>query len=254
MKITETKLPISIVIISLNEQNNIARAIQSVSWAADIVVYDSGSTDDTVAIAKKMGANVIQGPWLGFGKSKKTATENAKFDWVLSIDCDEEVPEALFLEIKSKIHQLDNKVAYRIPRLSFYLGKEIRHGGWYPDYQARLFNKKYCNWNEAHIHEKVEASIYINLISHFNHYVFRNIEHQVATNNKYSTLQAIEMNKNGRKFSWFHFLTKPCVKFMECYFLKLGLLDAWPGFVIARSAAYSVFLKWAKLKEIEMGQ
>lgn len=251
MNTQNQKIPVSVVLISLNEQNNIERALKSVSWAEDIVVYDSGSKDQTVDIAKRMGANVIQGEWLGFGQSKNIATSHAKFDWVLSLDCDEEVSLELQNELREKLHNLKPDVVYRMPRLSYYLKKWIRHGGWHPDYQARLFNKKHHNWNKAAIHEKIEAENYENFVSNVNHYVFKNIEHQVQTNNRYSSLQAKEMFNAGRKYSCFHFYTKPGVKFLECYFIKLGFLDGWPGFVIAYSAGYSVFLKWAKLREIE---
>jgi glycosyltransferase involved in cell wall biosynthesis len=245
------KIPISVVLISLNEQANIVRALKSVSWAQDIVLYDSGSSDLTVDIAKKMGANVIEGAWLGFGKTKKTATEYARFDWVLSLDCDEEVTKELAQEIADKLTQLSEETAYKIPRLSCYLNRWIRKGGWYPDHQIRLFNKKYSNWSEARIHEKVEAKSYEKLVSNLNHYVFKNIEHQVQTNNRYSSLQAEKMFSEGQRFSWFHFFTKPMVKFVECYFLKLGFLDFWAGYIIAYNAGYSVFLKWSKLRELE---
>ncbi len=253
MNNNKQKIPVSAVLISLNEQANIERAISSVSWADDIVVYDSGSTDETCNIARKLGANVITGPWLGFGKTKQTATSYAKNDWVFSIDCDEEATSDFELEIRNKMTSLGSETAYRVPRQSRYLGRWIKFGGWYPDYQTRLFNKKFSQWNESKIHEKVEAKAYANLSTSLNHYVFKNIEHQVQTNNRYSTLQAQEMFASRKKFSWFHFFTKPWVKFIECYFLKRGFLDAYPGFVIACNAGYSVFLKWAKLRELETG-
>ena len=249
--VNQEKLALSVVVISLNEQTNIARLLNSVKWAAEVVVYDSGSSDETVFIAEKMGAKVIKGPWLGFGLTKKTATQSASHDWVLSLDCDEECTTELYQEIKNKFKDLKADTSYKIPRLSYYLNTSIKHGGWYPDYQTRLFNKKMSMWNESKIHEKVESLKYDFLTTDLNHYVFKNIEQQVSTNNKYSTLQAEEMNAKGLKFSWFRFLTKPYVKFIECYFLKLGFLDGWAGYFIARSAAYSVFLKWSKLYEIQ---
>lgn len=250
------KLPLSVVIIALNEESNISRAVSSVSdWASEVLVYDSGSTDRTVTIAESNGAKVISGAWLGFGPTKKKAAELAEFPWVLSIDSDEEVSQELKSEIQKKFKSLDERTAYQVPRKSFYLSRWITHGGWYPDFQTRLFNKKFSNWNTAEIHEKVEASSYNKLACDLNHYVFKHIEHQVATNNRYSSLQAKEMAEKGKNFSWFHFFTKPCVKFFECYFLKLGFLDGWAGFVIAKSASYSVFLKWSKLYEIkELGK
>lgn len=240
------------VLVALNEQANIESALQSVSWAADIVVYDSGSVDKTMDIARKTGANVIQGPWAGFGKTKKLATDYAKLDWVLSLDCDEVVSQALQQEIRSRFEQLRPDTVYRLPRSSFYLNRWIKYGGWYPDLQGRLFNRKNTNWNEASIHEKVEAQNYENFTTPLNHYVFKNIEEQVKTNNRYSSLQAQEMLAAGKKFSWFHFFTKPLVKFIECYLIKRGFLDGIAGYIIAYNASYSVFLKWAKLLELEM--
>ncbi len=242
---------LSAVVIVKNEEQNIERCLRSLDWVQEILVYDSGSVDQTVAIAKKMGAKVIEGEWLGFGPTKHKATALAQSDWVLSVDADEEVSVELKNEIQQKWAHLNPEVGYRIPRLSFFLGRWIRYGGWYPDYQLRLFNKKYSQWNQATIHEKVESKHQENMSNVLKHYVFKNIQHQVETNNRYSGLQAQQMNRSGKKFSYFHFLTKPSVKFIECYFWKLGFLDGWAGYVIARSAAYSVFLKWAQLKEMQ---
>lgn len=243
---------LSVVIIALNEERNIARAIQSAKWAAEVIVYDSGSVDKTIEIAQKLGAKVIQGPWLGFGPTKQKATVAASHDWVLSLDADEEVPEKLADEIRQKWSELQPEKAYQIARLSKYLEKWIYHGGWYPDRQTRLFNRLHSNWDAAEIHEKVQAKNLDQLSQHFHHYVFKDIAHQVQTNNRYSSLQALEMHRRGQRFSWFHFFTKPYVKFIECYFLKLGVLDGWVGYVIARNAAYSVYLKWIKLRELHL--
>ncbi len=243
-------IALSVTIITLNEEANIARALESVKWASEVVIYDSGSKDKTIEIAKKMGAKVFEGPWLGFGPTKRKITEAARHDWILSIDADEEVPADLVEEIRQKLSTLNPEYAYQIPRLSKYLNTWVYYGGWYPDRQTRLFNRKHSNWDMALIHEKVQASNLESLTQHFHHYVFKDIDHQVQTNNKYSSLQAQEMLARGKKFSWFHFLTKPYVKFIECYFLKLGILDGWVGYVIARNAAYSVFMKWAKFREL----
>lgn len=241
---------ISAVIIAKNEEVNLVRCLASLSWVDEIVVYDSGSTDKTVDIAKNMGAKVSVGPWLGFGPSKKHATALATNDWIISVDADEEISPGLADEIRQIVDTTDGSIAFKIPRLSFYMGRWIRHGGWYPDYQIRLFNRQFANWNMAPIHEKVEATELAVLKSNMHHYVFKNIDHQVATNNKYSTLQAQALFEKNKSFSFFHFLTKPYVKFIECYILKLGFLDGWAGYIIARNAAYSVFLKWVKLKEL----
>ncbi len=245
-------LKLSVVIITKNEQCNIERCLLStIGFADEVLIYDSGSVDQTVKIANKMGAKVIIGEWLGFGSTKNKATQLAKNDWILSIDADEEISMPLKSEISDIINDLDVHTAYAIPRSSFFLNQWIKHGGWYPDYQIRLFNKKFSNWNNAEIHEKIESTKNENLTQNINHYVFKNISHQVQTNDRYSGLLAEKMKKNGKTFNTFHFLTKPSVKFFECYILKLGFLDGYPGFVIAKNAAYSVFLKWAKLKELD---
>ena len=252
------KVKLSIVVITLNEEANIERCLKSVQWADEILVYDSGSVDATVKIAQSLGAKVISGPWLGFGPTKNKAMLLAANDWIFSVDADEQVTAELENEIIEKLNKIgvtnDLDLAFKIPRLSFYLKHWVRRGGWYPDYQVRLFNRKVNNWTLTAVHEKVHAKSYIQLKNHLNHYVFRNIEHHIKTNNKYSSLMAQEMFLQKKKFSMFHFLTKPTVKFLECYLLKLGFLDGWVGFFIAKGAAYSVLLKWSKLKELEINE
>ncbi len=241
---------ISVVIIAKNEESNIRRCIESARWADEIIVYDSGSTDQTVQIASNLGAKVSSGAWLGFGPTKSHATGLASNDWILSLDADEVITESLKTEIVQKINSLNPEVGYLLPRLSFYLGRWIRYGGWYPDYQLRLFHRKHSSWSTELIHEKVKSKLTEKLSNNLNHYVFKDIEHQVNTNNRYSTLLAAEMIRQGRRPNLFHLITKPWVKFVECYFWKRGLMDGWPGFVVAVNAAYSVFLKWCKLKEM----
>ncbi len=244
------KLKLSVVIITLNEELNIERCLKSIQWADEVLVYDSGSKDKTLEIAKHLGARIIEGPWLGFGPTKNKAALLARNDWILSLDADEEVSTALAAELSQL--SLKSESVYVIPRLSNYLNHWVRYGGWYPDYQVRLFQRNFHNWNQELIHEKIEANVEVRLLSCLNHYVFKNIEHHIETNNRYSGLLAQKMFSNGQRFSWFHFLTKPQVKFFECYILKLGFLDGWVGYFIARGAAYSVFLKWAKLKEMNL--
>lgn len=239
------------VVITLNEEKNIRRCLESADFANDIMVLDSYSKDKTKDICLQMGARFEQQEWLGFGLQKKRATELAKNDWVLSLDADECISKELKEEILAKWESLDPKVGYRLPRISYFLKRWIRHGGWYPDYQLRLFHRKYSQWSDQPIHEKVIAESSMDFNNPIQHYVFNSISHQVVTNDKYSTLQMQKMKQEGKSFNWFHFFTKPFVKFVECYVLKLGFLDGMAGFIIAISAAYSVFLKWSKLWESE---
>lgn len=244
-------LPITVTIIVLNEEKNISRCIGSVPFASEVIVLDCSSVDRTVEIAKSLGAKVFTETWKGFGPQKASATTKASFDWILSLDADESVSPELRHEIETRFAGLDPQTGYLLPRKSFYLGRWILRGGWYPDYQKRLFHRAHSRWNDAQIHEKVISPKEEKFQQALQHYVFKNLEHQVQTNNRYSGLLAQTLKKDGQSFSFFKLLVKPISKFFETYFWKRGFLDGLPGLIISVSAGYSVFLKWAKLWEIE---
>lgn len=246
-----TKLPISLVIIALNEEARIERCIRSAPFVDDIVVVDSFSTDRTVEVAQQCGARVFQEKWKGFGPQKAFATEQAKNPWVISLDADEALSPELAAEIVEKFANLDPESGYLFPRKSFHLGRWIGHGGWYPDYQLRLFNKEKSHWNSAALHEKVEVKARVPMKAPVLHWVFENLSHQVITNDRYSTLGALQLHEAGKKFSYFKLLTKPVSKFIETYFFKRGFMDGMPGFIISVGAAYSIFLRFAKLWELQ---
>lgn len=245
------KLNLSLVVITKDEEKNIERCLRSVPFAQDILIVDSHSSDRTVEIAEKLGARVIQEKWRGFGAQKKFAVEQAKFDWILSLDADEAVSEELAAEIRQRFSSLDPQVGYRLPRRSFHLGRWIGHGGWFPDLQLRLFNRQFSNWGDDLIHEHIRAPKTEKLNGEMKHWVFDDLSDQVKTNDRYSGLMAAEMFRRGKKFSLWKLVSKPPVKFLETYLWKAGFLDGLPGFLISVSAAYSVFLKWAKLWEME---
>ncbi len=245
-----TKLPLSLVVITLNEESKIERCLKSVPFASELVVVDSFSQDKTVEVAQKCGARVVQEKWRGFGPQKAFATEIATHDWVLSLDADEALSPELAQEIYEKFSRLNPQAGYRLPRLSYHLGRWIRHGGWYPDYQMRLFNKKHSQWNTEPLHEKVVVQKVETLKNNLLHWVFSGISDQVKTNDRYSTLGAEQVIKSGKKFSYAKLLLKPFSKFVETYFWKLGFLDGLPGFIISIGAAYSMFLRWAKIWEM----
>ncbi len=251
VKTVQDKLPLSVVIITLNEERNILRCLSSVSFASECLIIDSGSTDQTLQIAEKMGAKTMQQAWMGFGPQKQYATDQAQFDWVLNIDADEAVSLELAQEIHARFKTLDPKTGYLLPRKSFHFGKWIRYGGWYPDLQLRLYHKKNSKWSTAQIHEKVLSAKTERLKSPLLHWVFKDLYHQVQTNNRYSTLQAEALFLDGKRASLFRMVIKPVSKFIECYFWKRGFCDGRAGFVIAIGAAYSVFLKWSKLWELQ---
>lgn len=246
-----TKLPISLVIITLNEEAHIERCIRSAPFVDDIVVVDSFSTDRTVEIAKSCGARVFQEKWRGFGAQKSFAASQAKNSWVISLDADEALSSELAAEILECWATLNAEAGYLFPRKSFHLGRWINYGGWYPDYQLRLFNKDKSQWNSAALHEKVEVKERLFMRSPLLHWVFEDLSDQVVTNDRYSSLGAQQLHQAGKKFSLFKLTTKPLSKFIETYFFKKGFLDGMPGFIIAVGAAYSIFLRHAKLWELE---
>lgn len=246
------KLPISVVIITKNESLNIERCICSVrGWVSEVLIIDSGSQDNTIKIAEKLGARVLELPWQGFGPQKRQASHLTQYDWILSLDADECVSARLRDELISRFSSLDAKTGYFFPRRSWHLGRWICHGGWYPDRQLRLFHKAYSNWNEALVHERVICPQSAEFENDIEHFVFRSLSHQVQTNDRYSTLQAEEVMARGERFSLVRLMFKPIVKFVECYVVKLGFLDGLPGFIIAVGAGYSVFLRWCKVWEKE---
>jgi glycosyltransferase involved in cell wall biosynthesis len=246
------RVRISLVVICLNEEKTIEACLRSVPFADEIIVLDSGSTDQTVEIAKKCGAKVFVEAWRGFRDQKNRALELCSSEWVISLDADEALSPQLAQEIDQLLTsgQFDGCDGYEFPRLSYHLGQKIYHGGWYPDRQLRLFNRKAVQWQGGqHVHERVSATKMGRLSSDLLHWPFDNLAEQVSTNNRYSSLGADELLKKSKKFSAALLVLKPVSKFLECYVIKRGFLDGLAGFVIAVGASYSVFLKYAKLWE-----
>lgn len=250
-------VPLTVTMITLNERENITRAIESVKWANEIIVVDSGSTDGTVEIAKELGARVIHNPWPGYGKQKNFAQAAATHDWILNIDGDEMVPEETKHEIfKALADVAAGKTSYkgfRFPRKNFYLGRWIAHGGWYPNYLVRLADKRHSAWSEPHVHEALEVRGEIGTLSNpLHNYSFPSIQDQVLTNLRFSKLGCEDLRNKGREASIIKLILKPIGKFIETYVLKRGFLDGLPGFIISVNAAHSMFLKYAYLCEAKI--
>jgi glycosyltransferase involved in cell wall biosynthesis len=249
---------ITATIITFNEEKTIAKAINSVSWADEIIVVDSNSNDKTTEIAHQLGAKVIVQDWLGFSKQKQFAVDQSKYDWIFSLDADEIVSKQLAAEIQNiyTSNDISEHVAYRIPRLSFYMNRPIKYSGWYPDSQIRFFNRKNAKWKDVLIHESVEVIGKIeNLRSDIHHYSVENAtHHHQMIGERYAPLAAQQMFKNGRKTSVFKIKTIGIVVFFQIYFLKLGFLDGFPGFCIARFAAHHAFMKHLLLWEMQETQ
>ena len=249
--------PVSVTIITQNEEACIRQAIESVRWADDIIVVDSGSKDQTVQIAKEMGARTFFNPWHGYGQQKNFAQKQAKHDWVLNIDADETVSEDLKNEILTRLEQVHTEDpavrGFSVPRKTFYLGRWVQYGGWYPNYLVRLANRNYADWTEPHVHEDLAVRGRVEkLLRPLNHDAFRTIEDQIHTNLRFARLGSEDLKRKGQRPSILKLIFKPIGKFFETYVLKMGFRDGLRGFIISVNAAHSMFLKHAFLHEVTL--
>jgi glycosyltransferase involved in cell wall biosynthesis len=245
---------LSIIIITKNESAHIASCLESVSWADEIIVVDSGSQDNTVEICRKYTDNVFITDWPGFGIQKQRALDKAQGDWVLSIDADEIVSSELRTEIENAIQQ-EQFNGYVIPRLSSYCGKQIRHGGWWPDYVLRLFRRKAGHFTESCVHERIELQGEIGkLTSPLLHDAFVNLDEVLQKVNCYSTLGAQMLHQNGVRSTMTKAIFKAIWTFIRTYWLKAAFLDGRQGLMLAISNAEGSYYKYVKLLELQDGQ
>jgi glycosyltransferase involved in cell wall biosynthesis len=244
-------MKISATIITFNEEHNIARAIKSLRFADEIVVVDSESTDRTVEIARELTDRVFVRPWPGYSAQKNFAAEQAANDWIFSIDADEEISEPLLREIERLKQGPDRGAAgFRMARLTFYLGRWIRHSGWYPDYKLRLYDRRRGRWEGEYVHEElvVEGSTEI-LNGDILHYTVRDAAEHHSRLQRYTSLAAQQDHARGKQASIALIIFSPAAAFIRSYLLKLGFLDGVQGLIIARFAAHYAFLKTLKLWE-----
>jgi glycosyltransferase involved in cell wall biosynthesis len=247
---------ISATIITFNEEKNIAEAIGSLDWVDEILVVDAESTDDTRQIAESLGAKVVTQKWLGFSKQKQFAVDNAAFDWIFSLDADERISEKLNSEIRRLKADEHFAQAYKFARLSFYMNRPIRHGGWYPDWQIRLFNRKNARWKDVSIHESVEVDGKVEkLEGDILHYSWEGAgHHHRMIGERYAPLAARRDFERGKRTSRFRIVTAGPIAFLQTYILKMGFLDGFAGFCIARFAAHLAFLKQLHLDELQRSE
>ena len=246
--VVKSRRSISIVVIAKDEADRIGKLLKSAEFGDEIIVVDSGSTDGTQHICENAGAHIIHQDWMGYVDQKQFAMEAANCDWILSLDADEWLSEEGAKEIVSAIENAkDDVAAFAMPRLSFYLNRWIRHGGWYPDTKIRLVRKDHGRWVGDGIHEKLDVDGKIVRLNHpILHAVYRNISDQVRTMNSFSTVYSENRGRPGSMWYLLYGLIHSLGKFLECYVWKLGFLDGLPGLVIAVNSSYYVFLKHAK--------
>jgi glycosyltransferase involved in cell wall biosynthesis len=246
---------LSVTVITKNEAADIGDALTSVSWADEIIVVDSRSTDDTVAIARQHTDRVVVRDWPGYIDQKNYAASLAAHDWILSLDADERVTPELAAEVQTRLREGPRETAFQIPRVTWHLGRWIRSTDWYPDYQMRLYDRRSAEWTGRYVHEAVTVRGSAGrLRGELQHYAYRDIADHLETINHYTTLAARQMREDGRRAGLLQLAGHPPLAFLRNYFAHGGIRDGIPGFIISALNAYYVFLKFAKLWELDRVQ
>jgi len=241
---------LSIIIITKNEVEHIERCLESVSWADEIIVFDSGSTDGTVSVCRKYSAHVYETDWPGFGVQKQRALDMATGHWVLSIDADEHISNDLKLEIELAIKQSEIQ-GYEIPRLSSYCGRAMKHGGWWPDHVLRLFQRESGRFTDDLVHERILVEGLVGRLKNsLLHEAFVNPEEVLAKVNSYSSLGAEKLFKQGKSSSLIGAVFRGIWTFFRTYIIKAAFLDGAQGFMLAISNAEGTYYKYLKLVDL----
>ncbi len=241
--------PVSVVIVTKNEEINIEDALKSVSDAKEIIVVDSFSADRTVEICRQYTGKVYQHEWQGFARQKQTAVDYAVGPWVLILDADERVTPELKTEIIGTISNT-NCNGFYMPRENYFIGQWIKHSGWWPDNTLRLFKKDKGHLEPREVHEKVVVQGSLGYLKNpLKHYTYHSVSDFVERMERYSTLAAKEIRKNSGRAGLFSLSIKPIATFMKMYVLRLGLLDGTRGLMLAILYSYYTFLKYAKTWE-----
>jgi glycosyltransferase involved in cell wall biosynthesis len=244
--------PVTVTVITRNEAEALADALRSVSWADEIIVVDAESTDQTVSIARQFTERVYVRPWKGYIDQKNHAASLATHDWIFSLDADERVTPQLAEEIRTVLASEPTARAYRMPRVSFYFGRWIRTTDMYPDFQLRLYDRRHARWDGKYVHESVRADGAVAYLTNdLQHHPYRDLSEQLIRMDRYTTLAARQMHEQGRRTSAIGMLVHTKLAFLRNYILKGGFRDGTAGFVISLVNSYYVFLKLAKLWELQ---
>jgi glycosyltransferase involved in cell wall biosynthesis len=246
------KIPLSVAIITKNEERNISQCLQSVAFARQIVLVDSGSTDATLEIAARFNCEVYDETWRGFGPQKQFAIEKCREPWILVLDADERIPPDTARILKKIVVDSDVREAgFSFPRKNYFQGKWIKHAGWWPDRIVRLFRKGAGKMSEAMVHESVEIQGTIGALnSVIEHYTESRLGKIIQKIDKYSTLGAETAFKEGKKSSTAGAFGRAFFTFIQDYFFRLGILDGMPGLTLAVTDSINKFFKYAKLSEL----
>ncbi len=245
-------LPLTVTIITLNETSRIAAAIDSAAWADEVIVVDAGSTDDTVALARGRGAKVVTRAWTGWIDQKNHAASLARNDWILSIDADERISRELATEIQTVLAVDPPLRAYRVPRVTYHLGRWIRTTDFYPDYQTRLYDRRVARWQGGYVHESVALNGPVGrLTAELRHYSYRDLCDHLDRINRYTSLAARQMYEDGRRAGALDLVLHPPAAFLRNYVLRRGFMDGTTGLILSIVNTYAVFLKLAKLWELQ---
>ena len=243
---------LSVTVITRNEAHRIAAALESVAWADERIVVDSGSTDDTVAIARRLAHRVETRAWEGYAAQKNYAASIASHDWIFSLDADERVTPALATEVRALLATDPPRKGYRIPRVAYHLGRWVRTTDFYPDYQTRLYDRRSSRWTGLYVHESVSVDGGPGqLVNELQHYSFRDLRDQLERINHYTTLAARQMHERGQRIGPLALVAHPPAAFLRNYLLRRGFMDGTVGLTISLMNSYSVFLKFAKLWELQ---
>jgi glycosyltransferase involved in cell wall biosynthesis len=240
---------VTATVITFNEAANLEAALASLSFADEIIVVDSQSSDETVAIAGRFTDKVFVRPWPGYVAQKNFAADQATHDWVFSLDADERVSESLAEEIADL--QAGEIAGYRVPRVTYHMGRWLRSTDWYPDYQLRLYDRTRARWTGRLVHESVQADHAVDYLNgEILHYAYRDLSHHLQSMDRYSTLAARQMFDDGRRAGWLDLALHPPAAFVRNFILRGGFRDGVPGLVVSAMNARYVGLKFAKLWEL----
>jgi glycosyltransferase involved in cell wall biosynthesis len=248
------RAPLSAVLITRNAATVLEPCLDSLAFADEVVIVDSASSDGTTGLAARKGARVVQKEWLGFGRQKQYAVEQASHDWVLCIDADERVSPQLARSIEKALTAPASPV-YRMPRRNRFLGRWLSHGEGYPDWSPRLFNRMNARWSDDLVHEKVLFAVTPGTLEgDLMHDSYDDLAVYIERQNRYTTLAARQAYEQGRSATVLHLLFSPVVRFIKFYIMRLGFLDGLPGLLHISIGCINSYIKYAKLIELRKAE